>query len=200
MIKQHNTVLFTAVAIAAAMAVSSVAMGQYRVGSDGRLNDANNRIGSNGYNTGGPVIRPLNGNTGGNNVVTGNVTGGREFRGPIGYTDPGAFRGSTADETTDRFIRSSSGASFGNAPQNNAQNVMPFYGSSRAAPPPPGYTQQGVTGAYIPAPAVTRQGNDLRLGSVVSTPQTVLPSPGDLMLPGPVNSSTGASTITGSPL
>ncbi|HEV7302258.1 MAG TPA: hypothetical protein VGN72_23165 [Tepidisphaeraceae bacterium] len=199
MMKQHKAIL-SAAAIGAALAVSSsVAVAQYRVGSDGRLNDANNRIGSNGYNTGGPIIRPLNGGLG-NNVVTGNVTGGREFRGPVGYTDPGAFRGSTADETTDRFIRGSSGASFTGAPQNNAQNVLPFYGSSRAAPPPPGFVKQGLTDAYIPAPAMARQGSDLRLGSVVTTPQTVLPSPGDLMLPGPVNPSTGLSTITASPL
>jgi tetratricopeptide (TPR) repeat protein len=187
-------------AVAATLAVTPEATAQFRVGSDGRLNDANNRIGSNGYNSRAEVSRPMY-NGGGNNVVTGNVTGGREFRGDVGYTDPGAFRGDTADATTDRFIRSSSGASFTGVNQNNAQNVTAFYGSSRAAPPPPGFQQQGLaSGAYIPAPAAQQQGNDLRLGSVLSTPQTVLPTPGDLMLPGPVDPTRGRSTITASPL
>ncbi len=176
---------------------ASVAQAQFRVGNDGRALDANNRIGSNGYND--APRRQLA--PSGNDIVTGNVTGGKQFRGRVDYTDPGAFRGRTAGVQTDNFVRSSSGVPLNGLNNNNAQQTTGFFGESRAAPPPSGYAMQASTGAYVPSnAAASRQGSDLRLGSVIGTPQTVLPAPGGLMLPGPVDSSTGSSIITASPL
>jgi tetratricopeptide (TPR) repeat protein len=192
--KHRNAILSAAVTLVLS---TSLAHAQYRVGSDGRANDASNRIGSGGLNT--DTGGRSNAVTG-NQIVTGNVTGGKEFRGGVGYTDPGAFRGSTANETSDRFIRGSSGTPYGNSTQNNAERVTAFYGSSRAAPPPPGFQREGTTGAYTPAPTLSRSGSDLRLGSVIDTPQTVLPPPGDLLLPGPVDPQMGDTTISASPL
>lgn len=191
------TVAVTTVLLTNAM--SSNAVGQYRVGSDGRAQDANNRIGSGGYNSGG-TNRPLG--PSGNDIVTGNVTGGKQFRGDVPYGDAGAFRGLTSDVESDQFIRQSAGVPIdGMNNNNNASNTTAFYGSSRAAPAPRGFTLQGTTGGYVPGgPAANRAGSDLRLGTVIATPQSVLPPPGGLMLPGPVDSGAGMSLITASPL
>jgi len=189
-----------AILLAAVMStLTSFASAQYRVGNDGRSLDASNRIGSNGYNSG-PTVGAT-GAVNGNQIVTGNVTGGREFRGNVGYGDPREFRGSTADVTSDRFIRGSSAAPYGGVRQDNANRTTAFYGSSRGVAPPAGFQQQGLnSGAYVPAPAPGRSSGDLRLGSVVATPQTILPQPGDLLLPGPVDPSAGNTMITASPL
>jgi hypothetical protein len=188
-------------AVSATLAGSALA--QYRVGTDGRALDANNRIGSAGYND--RYTLPPNLATGNylqNNLVTGNITGGKEFRGFIPYTAPDAFRGNAAGSSMDAFVRSSSAAPYGNIPQNNAQSVQSFYGTSYAAPAPPNYIQQGIgAGAFVPAKTMSRAASDLRMGQVLNSPTTTLPQPGQLMLPGPVDASTSNSTmITASPL
>src|SRR5688572_22068134 len=115
-------------AVAALPLFATDAHAQYRVGEDGRLLDANNRIGSGGYNTGGIPYTAL---MQGNRVVTGNVTAGREFRAgsnsafingrPVStgtssiYTDPLELRTNVAGENTDAFIRRSYGVTNGAA-------------------------------------------------------------------------------------
>jgi hypothetical protein len=188
--------LIVAAALAGVLSIVSAASAQYRVGSDGRANDASNRIGSNGYNDGGTQSHGPSADQ----IVTGNVTGGKQFRGPTGSVDPRSFRGATADEVSDRFIRGSSGVPIGGVAQDNASNVTAFYGNSRGTAPPPGFQQQGFSGTYIPAPANSQNLSDLRMGGIVSTPQGVLPPPGDLVLRGPTNSDTGESVISASPL
>ncbi len=176
----------------------SPADAQYRIADDGHALDANNRIGSGGYNRGGDVPYRVSGNE----VVTGNVTGGREFRGPVGYTDPTAFRGPTVGNSSDRFVRDSSGSPNSFAPTADLTRPMPYYGSSRAAPPPAGFTREGFNGGYIPAPVVAnRQPGDSRLGVVNNATPNVTPMPGELYMPGPVDPSTQSPTyLTASPL
>ena len=61
--------------------------GQQRINTDGHALDASNRVGSSGVNpddSSKRVAAPLNGN----DIVTGNVTGGKQFRGQVPYTDP----------------------------------------------------------------------------------------------------------------
>src|SRR5687768_10575208 len=71
-------------------ALSAPASAQVRQEGAGRGLDANPRAGSAGRNDDGRVGRgPL---VTGNQIVTGNVTAGRQFRGPVGYSDPGEFR------------------------------------------------------------------------------------------------------------
>ena len=68
-------------------ALAAPASAQYRQ-DNGRALDANPRAGSNGENdtSAGPGrTNPL---VTGNQIITGNVTAGRQFRGPVGYTDP----------------------------------------------------------------------------------------------------------------
>src|SRR6202012_358283 len=99
---KRNWILAAAVAGVTFIAAAN-SQAQFRVDNSG-ARDANNRIGSNGSNDGigggggAPGTKSglgiYNGVTG-NDIVTGNVTGGKEFRGRIDYTDPEAFREAT---------------------------------------------------------------------------------------------------------
>jgi hypothetical protein len=183
-------------------ALTTTASAQYQLNYDGRAREANNRVGGGGYNDNNGFWQGRAYGYQGNSIITGNITGGREFRGFVPYTDPGAFRGTTAGSSMDRFIRSSTAAPFGGVSSNNAQTVQPFYGSSRAAPPPPGFVQQTPgTGAYVPPPVMSHDAGDLRLGVTNAAPPSALPLPGQLILPGPVDPNTqNNSLITASPL
>jgi tetratricopeptide (TPR) repeat protein len=190
-----------AAAVSATLAGTSMA--QYRIQGDGRARDANNRLGSMGSNN--PIGPQQNAqyNNFGNYLITGNVTGGREFRGFVPYTDPTAFRGTTASQLSDDFIRQSSGAPFGGVANNNAQVVQPFFSQGRYSTPPPTFVPQGpASNVYVPGQTMMRGPGDLRLGDAIpTTSTTLLPLPGQLVLPGPVESNTqSTSLITASPL
>jgi len=186
--------------------------GQYRVNEDGRALDANTRIGSGGYNESNP--RGFGGLVTGNQIVTGNVTGGREFRfgtrtilGPDGvprtvsmqpYTDSREFRGSVAGQGMDQFIKYSSGAPAAYQGPTMPNQVQAFYGSRLAEPPPPGFTQMGYTGTYIDRSVGQDQRPESGMwgSSFLYTPGT-----GELLMTGPVDPQTNQPTLlTASPL
>ena len=89
---KKSWLLKSAVAAVPLLIATATASAQYRINeNDGRALDANNRLGSGGHNT----AKDLRvGTPTGNDIVTGNVTGMRHFRGRVDYTDPRAFRGS----------------------------------------------------------------------------------------------------------
>src|SRR3954447_23422020 len=97
---ESNKRKLMAAAVLVAGSILSTALpasAQYRR-QDGNALDANRRLGSNGTNDeagdrGGSRVT-------GNQIVTGNVTGGREFRGPVGYRDPSEFRGPLGTDVT----------------------------------------------------------------------------------------------------
>ncbi|HRK29716.1 MAG TPA: hypothetical protein PLD59_01455 [Tepidisphaeraceae bacterium] len=188
--------------VGVALGISTAAFGQARIDTGGAL-DRNNRIGSGGINSGGAARLPfyqLN-----NNIVTGNVTGGRQFRGQTSVTDPRAFRGTLSAGGVDRFVAQSAGptvvqGNYAGDARSNAQAVRPFFGESEGVAPPPGFAAIGSTGGYVPAAPPTRIGSDLRLGNVFDTPTTALPRPGALLLPGAVDTSNNNTLITASPL
>jgi len=183
-----------AAAAAAVLAVAPLSFAQQRVGEEGRALDANNRVGSGGYNSG-----PITGNlVTGNNIVTGNVTGGKEFRGAVPYTDQREFRGNVGSADFDRFIAGSAGAPQAySAPQNYLQQPQTFYGSRLVGPAPQGFAQQSMSGLYLPSPKLTDPNAvdnriDTRLEPV---------KPADLLLPGPVDPETNLPTmLSASPL
>ena len=179
-------------AAAVPLIVGEVAQAQYRIDT-GRANDANNRVGSGGYNGGGRVYNP---GAYGNDIVYGNVTGGREFRGNISSFNPYNFQAPTGANGIDRFVRDSSGTTTGGVTSYNADTVRPYYSGSQAIAPPPGYAKQPFVGGYVPqrlsAPTAADQRPDaatnFRLDSAV-------PTAGTYNLPGPADPDGNQSTI-----
>lgn len=191
---------FRLLVLTAAVSAPGLLHAQFQV-DNGRANDANNRIGSGGYNSGGV---PAPETVGGNQIVTGNVTGGRSFRGDPGYSSAREFRGVTSGDASDRFIRDSSGApvGYGATPRNFSTNVMPFYGESRTVNPPPDFVSIPGGGGYVPSVSTRRFQStrfDERLG-VLTDADSVLPRPGQLVLPGPVDNASNQTFISASPL
>jgi tetratricopeptide (TPR) repeat protein len=190
-------ILSAAVAAVPLMALAPAADAQYRIAQDGRALDASNRIGSGGRNPNDSSARAPDAVTG-NDIVTGNVTGGRQFRGSVPYRDPTAFRGRSAGIELDNFVRQSSGPD-----ERLAEVSVPFYGAGRGVAPPPGYVTAGPgSGGYVPeGMTVNRPVSDQRMGNVNYGQQDLtLPAPGQLLLPGPVDPSAGQQYITASPL
>lgn len=152
--------------IAAAVSfVAGAASAQYRV-DNSATNDASNRIGSGGYNQ--PGIYGARGTNGGNLIVTGNVSGGRDFRGSLGYTSATSFRGNLGSGDFDRFYGNSVGvgqirAAPASVYANQATNVQPYFGPGQTVQRPAGFVQDGTTGGFVPAQPRVVQPNDARM-------------------------------------
>lgn len=193
----RRSILLSAALAVPIFGFTAGASAQARLNTDGHALDASNKVGSNGRNPNDSDLRAPNQVTG-NDIVTGNVTGGRHFRGRIDYTDPKAFRGTTSDRNLDNFVRQSSGPD-----SRMADTVERFYGSGRAVAPPAGFQSTGIgTGGFVPSvQTVNRYPGDQRLGDVnLAQPYIALPQPGELLLPGPVDPTRGQMFITASPL
>lgn len=93
--------LSTASLLAAALAITP-AQGQVQV-QNGSALDANQQVGSNGYNQAGQQIDYRARNL----LITGNVGGGRSFQGSIDYNSAGSFRGSLGSDSLFGFRRDS---------------------------------------------------------------------------------------------
>ena len=180
-------------AAAAVLSVTPCLFAQQRVGDEGRALDANNRVGSGGYNSGGINANMITGN----NIVTGNVTGGREFRGGVPYTDPREFRGNVGGQDFDRFIAGSAGAPTPYAAQQNyLQQPQAFYGSRLVTAPPQGFAAQGFNGTFLPKSTDAGTALDNRLETRLDPLK-----PSDLLLPGPIDPETNMPTmLSASPL
>ncbi len=90
--------LSTVAAAAMILSTEQPAFAQDALGGGNAL-DRNTQVGSGGSN----APRPANPYAGRNSVITGEVIGGREFRGRVGYTAPGDFRGSLGSNDLYRF-------------------------------------------------------------------------------------------------
>ena len=206
MIHRRRLSILRAAALSVPLFLATSAHAQFRVGDDGRALDANNRLGSAGYNDN---RLPPNAILDANRIITGNVTGGREFRGtpdpdtglPTSpYRDTREFRGGVAGEGIDRFIRNSSGVpapyQSGGAP---GQSEV-FYGRALAAAPPPGFQRNAFTGTFTPgASQASAQQNNVYNPNPLNGPvnnQNLLPKPGALLMPGPVDPQTNRPTAT----
>lgn len=146
------------IGVAVEMVAAGAVLAQYRIDNRNAL-DANNRLGSSGYNE----ARLDNTYGRQNYIITGNVTAGRAFRGSIGYTDPRAFRGLLPSSTFDNFVRDSSGISTRGTPSFNANTVRPFFGVGRGVGAPAGFRQDVGGGGYVPGPGAVYQPADTRL-------------------------------------
>lgn len=101
--------LTSALLAVGAMSVGTPAVAQQRAGGDGRALDANQQVGSGGAN---PEREQLDYRQR-NDVVTGNVGGGRSFRDDVGYDAPGDFRDSTGADDFFPFRRDAAGVGTG---------------------------------------------------------------------------------------
>src|SRR5688572_9209016 len=138
-------ILLAAIAAVPVAGVSMPASGQYQNDQRGNALDANRRIGDDRSNDVArsyrfdnrvsPIQRPT-----GNQIVTGNVTGNRQFRGPAGYVSEREFRGSTASDPSDNFIRASAGTAGASRRMTDYNVSVPFYPGGRTVQPPPGFT------------------------------------------------------------
>src|SRR5580658_780794 len=182
------------------------ALGQYRV-DDSHVNDANNRIGSGGYNSGHDLSqRDLS--VTGNQIISGNVTGLSYFHGTdLGTDDPNYFGAASISPTLDRFNAISGPVNYG-ARATGASTAQPYFnGDTSTVAPPPNFTGQVGSGSYTPGPAPVNQANDARLGfngelGAINSPedQTFPLTPGELDVPGPIDTSGNATTVTASSL
>lgn len=187
----------TAAAVLAATTLTAQA--QFREGGGGRALDANNRVGSGGINGAGPD-RQTGGTVTGNQIVTGNVTGGRHFRDTVGYSDPREFRDLTGGIESDRFVRESNAAPRRGQPTINLYEPTAFYGSALATTPPPNFAPTvGASGGYIattsPLPLDSRVnfGHMGRFGVDASTR-------GEVIFSGPDDPEAGPTVFSASPL
>src|SRR5437879_2507694 len=194
-------ILSAAVAAVPVLVFSSDAAAQYRVNQDGQALDANSRIGSNGNNNETGIRNSINGN----DIVTGNVSDGKQFRGFVPYRNARDFRGAAPGIGVDNFIRqSTSAADLGTV--GSPYRVVPFYGKSLTVDPPPNAVPSAIgSGAYTVPTLAPGQFNrplagltgDARLGATEVGPQPLeLPGPGQLLLPGPVDPAAGQQFIS----
>jgi hypothetical protein len=184
-----------AVAAAAVIAVAMPAVAQYQVDRS-RANDANPRAGSGGFNNAGERARPWETQ---NDIVYGNVTGGKQFRDQVGSRDPFAFRGQTAGVPSDNFVRDSAGVTTNGFATYNAQQTRAYYGDSRAAPPPVGFVQVPGGGGYVPPRPSAWNSVDPRTSSLSDRPEYLLRSDAFNMA-GPVDTVYAPNAVTVSPV
>jgi tetratricopeptide (TPR) repeat protein len=143
-----SKILFAA-AIAAVSTVALPAFGQLRANQDGHAVDANNRVGSGGYNDsvggGGSVNQ--------GNIIYGNVTGLSGFTGPIRDFAAGQFEGPSPNVGFDNFVRTTAGTPTPYQSPTVANVPQAFYGSARNLTAPIGTERlgggTGATGAYV---------------------------------------------------
>jgi hypothetical protein len=169
--------------------------------NDGRALDANNRIGSGGYN-GGPSQSSA---VSGNQIANGNVTGGFAFRGisvdginvGSGIGAPQNFGGPLLPGTgIDQFTANSTGVPTMANPNASsagyARGPQPFYGQTQTVQIPPGYQvlPNGLGIVPLSPTSVAQNPADTRLGNPAFVPGqsiSVLPKPNEVFLPGPVD-------------
>ena len=140
-----------AVIVAAGLLASAGAVSAQTRRDDGRALDANSRVGSERSNDPSSTPNPYAPNVTGNQIVTGNVTAGRQFRAPVPYSEPGGFSGiRTSSTAMDRFVRQSAGTPTRYGNEVDLSRPQAFYGSGRATPPPVGYLPTaGASGGYV---------------------------------------------------
>ena len=138
--------------VAAVSSVSLVATlpasAQFQAQQDGRAHDANNRVGSGGFNESLPS-GPRGTSVSPNDIIYRNVTGGKEFRGFLPERDPGAFTGVIPGARLDQFIRGSSGPPEPYQPSIDLGMPQPYFGQARGTAPPIGTVRLGFTGGYL---------------------------------------------------
>lgn len=170
------------VLVLAGWCFTTVAHAQMQVNTDGRANEANNRVGSAGLNN---VKIDMSKLPNGNDIINGTVTGGWAFQGHVPYYAPGAFHGNLPGSFMDNFIRNSSGVNANGTSQDFAQQHTIYYGQNQEVAPP-GFVRDPTSQAYVP-PSPMQEAQSLSLNAPLDTTLQPLPLPGQIATAGQVD-------------
>jgi tetratricopeptide (TPR) repeat protein len=191
---------FTGICLLSTALIAVPAIGQMRVGGDGHAADANPQVGSGGYNN--VLATPQ---VSGNDITYGNVTGGFAFRGrlPNAFTDPSGFAVTLPGEEIDAFDRDAPGVPTAEHPMMTPNYSGPhaFYSRTDSPTIPEGFSaSSAASGNYLATPPPTQQdlSTDLRLGAPLDF-NSPLPKPGDLLIPGQVDTMAQANPANPTP-
>ena len=190
----------TTAVLAGLLTFNSSAMAQQRVGSDGHARDSSNLVGSNGYNGSGGG-NSLYSNLVNNSIVSGDITGGKAFRGNLSFEDPTAFHGNLPGTNISNFVAQSSGATTSGVLTDNANQTRIYLGDNRGVNAPSNFVAVGNNGGYIQSPNVAGSSfSDGRLGDPAAVPTGSI-DPQSLFLPAGTQAGGGRSSyLTASPL
>ena len=141
-------------AIAAILISASAGLAQQRAGGDGRALDANPRSGSGGTNTAENQVDYQRRN----NIITGNVSGGRGFRGDVDYQAPNEFRDAIGSDDLFRFRAQSLQSSPSQPRQSGGQSVFRSFSGDPGTGSAPRSTRISPGGTTIYDPGAFSQG------------------------------------------
>lgn len=189
--RNRKNVLLSA-ALAVPLALASVASAQFQVNNGDAL-DASNRVGSGGQNEVGRTPARVSNE----DIVYGNVTAGREFRGGISTFDAREFRGGTSGGQVDAFVRNTAGVPTRGMPRTDLTTPQTFFGDSRGVAPPAGAIQNGFAGgAILPSDALrTPSGAEITGRNIAAGPLG-----STLLMPGGMGNNNRETMFAGSPL
>lgn len=180
--QQPNVRFVLMLAAAAALAFPATGVAQYQTqNSTGRLLDANNRLGSDGINDG----RRVEGGVNADDIVYGNVTRGRQFRGNVSSTDPRAFRGNIS-RPSDNLTRDAGMSVYQRGENYDPSASVRYYGDQRGVRAPDDFArlQPGSTGSFEVNRPVYRIPGDIRMDATIPNPELGMTKPTQYMLPG----------------
>jgi tetratricopeptide (TPR) repeat protein len=182
------------ITLAAAMVLGAFALpcrAQEPITNDGHALDANNRIGSGGYNgtsktSGYSSPGAVQARVTSNDIFYNNVSGLGGFNGPVPARDPYAFQGGTPFLPS-QVLQQQSGVSSPTAPP--TYNVpQPYYNADTHPFAPPGFSGPALgSGALSPVTPNIQQPQDYRLNGSLDVPTVGLPRPGTVVGPGQVD-------------
>jgi hypothetical protein len=179
------------------LGLTASARAQFQDTTGGHALDANNRVGSGGYNGAATPHYDYNVN---NNIVTGNVSGLNYFHGnKTTEFDPNVFQGNTGSSSFDNFNAVSSPSNVTQRTTGQPHFTQYYNTGNQVGAPPTNYVSTPGGVGYIPAPTVsplTPTGYDARINQVSTDPtKGNLLSSGEMNVSGPVDPSSGNASI-----
>lgn len=176
--------LVLAVGGVALMGLPSLGLAQFQTQNNtGRALDANNRLGSGGVND----ARSVAGGYSADDVVYGDVTRGRQFRGSVS-PDPRAFHGPLTTPS-DTLTKDSGPGVYERGGDYDPSRAQKYWGDDKGVNAPHGYAQltPGSTAQFQTVTSNYRSPGDVRMGDSVFNPDPGLGGAGNYAVLGSLN-------------